>query len=306
MFRCSNNALFFLFLVVGLTQETTVTAKLLLRRDGSANANANGNGGGVKVKTLEEKEQNRLLMSKKSNYTDPVWFDAYKESAGKAFRRCKFQNNVAPADGSECRKLRPSNVDYNCAFGDQTCPDGSIQPKTSCFCDVSAGIWSCEEYKPCEVTPPVTTCPKEHPVTFNPPLTCVQGLICPIGKQRCCGDKFPLYICTCKNGVFDCDNDKSCAGPCPGVSPGTSVPTSSPVNLPVPTMMQDATRPPTMMPDPTSTPQEIVTAPPNPRTFTCPNAGSNIPPERGSPCNVDESVSCRYGKSCWYVLFFSR
>ena len=209
MFHCSNTTLIVLFLVVGFTQETI--AKLPLRRDGSAIINGDAEVI-ADVKTLEKKEQNRLLVSKKLNYTDPVWFDSYKARAGKALKRCKFQNNVAPANGSRCRR---QSLDYNCAFGDQTCPNGSIHPKTLCYCDVSAGTWSCEKYKPCKVTRPVKTCPKKHPITFNPPLTCVKDLSCLIGKQKCCGDKFPLYICTCKNGVFDCDNDNSCAGTCP-------------------------------------------------------------------------------------------
>ncbi|KAI2512443.1 hypothetical protein MHU86_1896 [Fragilaria crotonensis] len=189
-----------LILVVAFSQE--VAAKHLLGRDESAN-----------VQDVEDTGQNRILR-KLRNYTDPVWFDFYKGNSGKAFKRCKFQENTAPVDGSRCPKMKAISGDYNCAFGEQICPDELSYPKVTCRCDVSKGVWSCAEYKPCETTPPVTTCPKQHPITFNPPLTCVEGLICPIGKQKCCGTEFPAYICTCENGIFECDDDTSCSGAC--------------------------------------------------------------------------------------------
>lgn len=109
-------------------------------------------------------------------------------------------------------------------FGDQTCPDGSTHPATTCDCfGDGGGIWDCEEFKVCELAPePVTTCPSEHPITFNPPLACSGDLTCAIGQQRCCGDAFPRYECTCKNGVFDCKDDRSCEKrvcPLPGDCP---------------------------------------------------------------------------------------
>ena len=160
-------------------------------------------------------EDGRSLKQGTSTYVDPVWFDSYKVIAGKFFKRCQFQNNVAPTNGSTCPKMNIGS--YSCAFDVQSCPDGSLHPKIKCDCINGDGprVWSCKEYKPCNVTPPVTVCPKDHPMSFNPPLTCTVGMECPIGIQTCCGNTFPRYNCRCKDGVFDCEDDKSCSGDCP-------------------------------------------------------------------------------------------
>ena len=273
------STLFFLLLLAAAVSQLT-EAKSLLRRDGNVNQNVNDQEG------LEGRSLGRLSK----NYVEPVWFDSYKAIAGRAFKRCKPLNNVAPGDGSKCPMIKGIG-DYSCAFEDQTCPDGSIHPKIKCDCSRRTGLWSCEKYKPCEVTPPVTTCPKKHPIKFNPPLTCSEGLICPIGKQKCCGTIFPRFVCTCKDGVFKCDDDNSCSGKCDATP--VPLPSVAPVPSPVPT-----NSPLSLI---TNSPM-IETAPPNPRTFDCPNAGSLIPPERGTPCNLDASTSCKYDKACWYVL----
>ena len=203
---------------------------------------------------------------KKGTYVDPVWFESYKLIAGKFFKRCQFQNNLAPTDGSTCPKMNIGN--YSCAFDVQSCPDGSLHPKIKCDCINGVGprVWSCKEYKPCDVTPPVTVCPKDHPLSFNPPLTCTMGMECPIGKQTCCGNTFPRYICRCKNGVFDCDDDKSCPGDC---------------------AVKDS--------------KVITRSPPITVDEQCPNPGSIVRPVEGSQCSLPSNKTCVYDKTCWYV-----
>ena len=266
------------------------------------------------------KEGDRVLQ-KAAAYTDPVWFASYKKIAGKAFKRCKLLNNVAPADGSTCSNMKVG--DYSCAFGDQTCPDGSTHPDVKCDCNIGSGngVWSCEAYKPCEVSPPVETCPTKHPITFNPPLTCSAGMICPIGTVRCCGKVFPRTVCTCDNGVFRCSDDKSCIGKCPKkeVKPENAtveVVAPLPIKPSNATTLENPSQPEVgelpMEPSNTTTLENpsqpevggIPTEPPKTTTVKpaieeCPDSGSLIPPEQGTVCTLDPMASCAYDKVCW-------
>jgi hypothetical protein len=213
-------------------------------------------------------------LKKATTYVDPIWFDEYKAIAGKFFKRCQFQNNVAPTNGTTCPKMNIGS--YSCAFDTQICPDGSTHPKIKCDCIRGAGprVWSCQEYHPCAVTPPTTVCPKDHPMSFNPPLTCANDMECPIGTQKCCGTTFPRYMCTCKGGVFDCEDDQSCSSDCE--DKGTKK------------VADNSTR-------------AITLAPPNPIDEQCPNLGSLIPPVEGTQCSVPSNQTCSYDKTCWYV-----
>lgn len=161
-----------------------------------------------------DNENNARDLQAGSTYTDPSWWRAYKRLYARHFKRCKFLHNVAPVNGTSCRKMR--HGDYTCMFDDQTCPqDGSIHPKIKCDClgGDNDSTWNCEEYKACESTAATDSCPKNHPVTYNPPLACTGDFTCAVGKQTCCGQDFAKYDCKCtKNGGFDCANDRSCDG----------------------------------------------------------------------------------------------
>lgn len=154
-------------------------------------------------------EEHRHLKMGIYNYNDPEWWKEYKKHYGKHFKRCKFQENIAPVDGTSCQKMLVG--DYTCMFEDQVCEDGSVQPAVKCDCLRKDMTWQCESYNACK-SDVVTECPKEHPVTFNPPLACSGDMSCPIGIETCCGEDFAKYDCTCKDGLFDCDNVHACAG----------------------------------------------------------------------------------------------
>lgn len=155
---------------------------------------------------IDGEDHRHLIL--KNNYVDPGWWKKYKQQYGKQFKRCKFQENTAPVDGTACRALRVG--DYTCMFEDQICADGSVEPAIKCDCAQDL-TWKCESYNACAATA-VTECPKEHPVTFSPPLTCSGDMSCPIGTETCCGEEFPKYECTCKDGEFDCNSVNACAG----------------------------------------------------------------------------------------------
>ena len=159
---------------------------------------------------IDGEDSDRHLMRKGPyNYADPAWWKKHKRQYGKHFKRCKFQENVAPLDGTSCPKMRVG--DYTCMFEDQICADESVAPAVKCDCLQGDMKWQCEKYNACEATP-VKQCPKQHPVTFNPPLACSGDMSCPIGTERCCGEDFAKYDCTCKDGVFDCNNVNACKG----------------------------------------------------------------------------------------------
>lgn len=292
MNRRTSTALF-VFVLAAHAVSPTTAARSLLRREANvifelANANPK----------IEEGDRN---LKKENAYIEPVWFDSYKEIAGKAFKRCKPLNNVAPVDGSACTQMKVG--DYICAFEDQTCPDGSIHPKIKCDCNIGTGggVWSCEEYKPCEVTPPVTTCPAKHPISFNPPLTCSEGMICPIGTKRCCGKVFPRFVCTCMDGVFDCKDDKSCSGKCPPKSNSAENSTMPPIRPNNVTTGENPVTPenPPEAEKPAESEKQNSTFPPAGKLDTCPNPGSLTPPTTGTECTLDRSELCHYDKICW-------
>lgn len=157
---------------------------------------------------IDGENSHRLLPKGPFNYDDPVWWKEHKKQYGKQFKRCKFQENVAPVSGTSCPKMKVG--DYTCMFEDQIC-DGSVQPAIKCDCLREGMLWQCESYAACKETT-VSGCPQEHPVTFNPPLACSGNRSCPIGAESCCGEDFAKYDCTCKDGVFDCSNVRACAG----------------------------------------------------------------------------------------------
>ena len=130
--------------------------------------------------------------------------------------------------------------EYNCFFGDQTCPnDGSAHPKVKCDC-LDSGKWNCVEYDPCGLVErePMTTCPDKHPLDFPYKLTCKSDfLVCNYGRMECCGDALPTSTCECTvDGEFTCFKHTTCryrdcthVPSCPTQEPTVGTPCSQPI-----------------------------------------------------------------------------
>lgn len=116
----------------------------------------------------------RLLQS---SYVDPFWWQDYKVARDKTFKRCKFQKNVAPTSGTDCRKMKVG--DFTCMFDDQTCPDGSTHPAIACDC--KDRTWNCAAFEACPDV--VVECPVDP---LGPDIPPKDGDRCVLQPHQSC------------------------------------------------------------------------------------------------------------------------
>jgi len=128
------------------------------------------------VRTVKESlshTQQRELFHDVPKRTDvPSWFYNYR----RVFRRsglkaCDFLGNgTYPADPQTGDPCVPLQNDYYCMLGEKTCasnvvPKSLTHPQRRCECDVSEGIFTCEEDWPTcfESSGTITECPSQIP-----------------------------------------------------------------------------------------------------------------------------------------------
>lgn len=116
-------------------------------------------------------------------YVEPPYFQKYEDLLGQDYMKRCVKRQTPPKDGDTCRRLPKA-----CLFGEQTCPDGSVEPTTRCNCQ--DGVWSCEDFQ-CPTID--ASCPIDSPRSDPVFSVCGTDLTCAYGAQDCCGSDVPSF-----------------------------------------------------------------------------------------------------------------